>query len=250
MTEIMQITEIKQITPPERTEPVEALVDVSTYIWSIIPQLLEGAWVSIKLAAVGLTAGLLLGLPLALLRSYGNWLLRLLAITYIEIFRGTPLLLQLFIIYYGLPDVGIILPRFVAAWAALGLNSAAYQAEYFRGAFQAVDPGQLVAARSIGMTRAQAILHMVLPQALRLVIPPWTNEAVYIVKYAAVAFTVAVPDLLARGKILNASALRPIEIFLTVAAIYVIMLSSLGSFMQWIEKKVRIPGLILESGRD
>jgi len=227
-----------------------AISEVLQYIWSIIPYLVGGAWVSIQLAAVGLAFGFLLGLPLALLRTYGTRPLRFLATAYIEVFRGTPLLLQLFIIYYGLPDIGLTLGRFASAWAALGLNSAAYQSEYFRGAFQAVDPGQIVAARALGMTRLQAIVHVILPQALRLVIPPWTNEAVYIVKYAAVAFTIAVPELLARGKILVGSDFRPVPILLTVAVLYIIMLSSLGQFMSWVEQRVRIPGLVLEGRRD
>jgi len=216
----------------------------------IVPFLLRGALISIGLSAVGLAMGLLLGIPTALLKTYGRGIPRAVAVLYTEIFRGTPLLLQLFIIYFGLPDAGIVLDRFTAACLALGLNSGAYQAEYFRGALQSIDAGQITAARAIGMTQTQCMRHVLLPQLLRIVLPAWSNEAVYIVKYAAVAFTIAVPDLLARGKMLVSWHWRPIEVFLTVAALYIAILGTLAHVMERVEKRVRIPGLLLEAGRE
>lgn len=220
------------------------------YMIGILPYLLGGAWISIKLASVGLFGGVILGIPLAFLKTYGKGVARWIASAYIEFFRGTPLLLQLFIVYFGLPEIGISFDRTVAVWIALSLNSGAYQAEYFRGALNAIDQGQLQSAKALGMSFAKRIRYVILPQLIRIVLPSWSNEVIYIVKYAAIAFTVAIPDLLARGKMLTSWHYKPVEVFIMVALIYIILLSLIGSIMNRVEKKVRIPGLLLDKGRD
>ena len=111
--------------------------------------------------------------------------------------------------YSSLPDIGITFGRFTAAFLTLGLNSGAYQAEYLRGALQAVSEGQMTAARAIGMSKAQAIRYIILPQALRLVLPAWSNEAISMLKYTAVVFLIAVPDLMTQAKILFLSSTSP-----------------------------------------
>src|SRR5439155_25020309 len=116
------------------------------------------------------------GLALALARLFGLWPLRWLAAAYIEVIRGTPLLIQLYLIYYGLPNIGIRLNAFVAAILGLGLNYAAYEAENYRAGIQAVPRGQTEAALALGMSRWQTLQHVVLPQALRVAIPPVTND--------------------------------------------------------------------------
>lgn len=220
------------------------------YMVGILPFLLEGAYISIKLALVGLLLGLFLGLPLALAKAYGKGLLKSLSIVYIEVIRGTPLLLQLFIVYFGLPEIGIQFDRTVAVWVALGINSAAYQAEYIRGALNAIDTGQITAAKSMGLSPFNSFRYILLPQLVRIGLPAWSNEVIYIVKYAAVAFTVAIPDLLARGKMLTSWHFKPVEVFIVVALIYVILLSVISSIMQLIERRLKIPGLVLEKGRE
>ena len=132
---------------------------------------LVGAMVTLELTAIGLVMGFVLGLGLALSRAYGSKPLRWFATGYIELFRGTPLLVQLFLIYYGLPSLGITLSQSVSAYLALGLNSAAYQAEYLRGAILAIGNTQMTAGRAVGLSRWQTIIHIILPQALRLAIP-------------------------------------------------------------------------------
>ena len=160
--------------------------------------------------------GFVIGLLAALARVYGGRYLKAISILYIELFRGTPLLVQLFLIYFGLPDLGITLDRMTAAYIAMSLNSGAYQAEYFRGAIQSIGSGQMMAARAIGLKRSQAIWNIILPQALRMVIPAWSNEPVSLLKSSAVAFLIAVPDLMTQAKSIAARTYDPIGTYLAV----------------------------------
>jgi len=144
------------------------MIDFFGFFIRFLPDLMRGAAITLLLTAEGLAAGFVLGLLAAYGRVYGNKFWRGLAVGYIELFRGTPLLMQLFIIYYGLPGLGITLSRELSAFLALGLNSGAYQAEYLRGSILAIGDGQLMAGRAIGMSRFKAIWYIILPQALRL----------------------------------------------------------------------------------
>jgi polar amino acid transport system permease protein len=156
---------------------------------------------------------------------------------------------QLFVIYFGLPDIGVTFSRTTAAILALGLNSGAYQAEYFRGAIQAIGSGQMVAARSIGMNRLKAILHIIMPQALRIVIPPWSNEPISLIKASAVVFIIAVPDLMTEAKLIITRIYDPIGIYLIVALFYLVIVMLLSTIINTIERSLRIPGLEVDSTR-
>lgn len=228
------------------------------YLQRVTPDFLQGILTTLYLTAVALSLGLLLGLPTALARVYGPRWLRNLAIGYIEIFRGTPLLVQLFVVYYGLPEigalfglhgVGITLERLPAAFLTLGLNSGAYQAEYFRGALQAVGSGQMTAARALGMTKGQSILHIILPQALRLALPAWSNEAISMIKYTAVVFLIAVPDIMGKAKILAGRYFNPIEIYITVALIYLVLVAIASWLVHSLERRLELPGGQFETAR-
>ena len=214
-----------------------------------LPAMLDGTLITLELTAVGLGMGLVLGVLAGLGRVYGSRPLRWLSIAYIELFRGTPLLVQLFLIYYGLPGLGITFSRLDAAFLALGLNSGAYQAEYLRGALLAVGQGQMLAGRAIGLTRWQAIRHVILPQALRLVIPSWSNEPVALLKSTAIAFLVAVPELMARAKSVAAQTYDPIGAYLAAAVIYLVIVFLLDRLMKWTERRTHIPGLDAEGKR-
>jgi polar amino acid transport system permease protein len=218
------------------------MIEHINFLVSILPDLWEGLVVSLKLSAGALSLGLLIGLPMSLARTYGKGFIKWLATAYIEIVRGTPMIVQLFIVYFGLPDIGILIDRFPAAIIALGINSSAYQAEYFRGAILSINKGQMMAAEALGMTRRQAIANIILPQALRLVLPPWSNELIYMVKYTSVAFLIAVPELMARGKMIISWSFKPLEVLFWVGVIYVIVLSVIAKIVDIIELRLSIPG--------
>jgi polar amino acid transport system permease protein len=212
-------------------------------------QLWAGTVITMRITLVGLALGFLIGLPAALLRVYAIKPLRWLAVAYVELFRGTPVLVQLFIVYYGLPDMGITFDRLTAAYIAMGLNSGAYQAEYLRGALQAIGSGQMRAARAIGMSRGQAIRYIILPQALRLVIPAWSNEPVALMKTSAVAFIIAVPDVMTRARTIAARTYDPMTAYLGVGIIYIVLVALLMLALQQVEQRLRIPGAEVEVQR-
>ncbi len=212
-----------------------------------LPDFIKGAGVTLELTAVGLVIGFVLGLVLALARAYGPKWLKALAIGYIEIFRGTPLLVQLFLIYYGLPSVGITLSQTISAYLALGLNSAAYQAEYFRGSIQAIGSSQMTAGRAIGLSRWKTIWYVILPQALRLMIPAWSNEPISLLKTTAVVFLIAVQDLMAKAKRAATATYDPIGSYLAVAVVYLVMVFILNWGLKYLERKTVIPGFEMES---
>lgn len=211
--------------------------------WSILPRLLEGATVTVELTIIAIAFGILFGIPVALGRVYGNKLIYFICSFFVEIIRGTPLLTQLFILYFGLPSVGIMLSPFVAAMIGMGINSAAYQAEYFRGAIQSVKKEQLIAAYSIGMNQFQAIRYIVIPQMLRLVIPSWSNELIYLLKYSSMAYMIQAPEIMSQGRLIASRNFRTFEVFIVVALIYLIMVSILSKILDLMEQKYRIPGL-------
>ena len=166
-----------------------------------------------------------------------------LATGYIEIIRGTPLLLQLFYIYYALPDVGIRLPAFSAGVAGLSMNFGAYLAELFRAGIQSVDFGQREAARSLGLRPAQAMRHIVLPQAVRVIFPALGNYALVLVKESSLVAVLSVRELMRAGELLASSTFQTMKIFTLVGAIYLVMSYALSLTFRGVEKKLRLPGL-------
>jgi len=217
------------------------------YAAMALPQMLQGTMITLELTAGSLLIGLILGLPLSLVRVYGGKSIQPLCMAYLTLFRGTPLLVQLFVVYYGLPELGITLPRMSAAFLTLGCNSAAYQCEYFRGAIQAVSKGQMTAARGIGMSRLEGIRHIILPQALRLVIPAWSNEFIAMIKYTAIVFLIAVPDLMSRAKILSSQNFAPIQTYILVALIYLVLVGIMSLALHFLQRKLSVPGFDLNA---
>ncbi len=211
--------------------------------WSWLPQLAHGLLITVEITVICIAIGIVLGLLLAMARVYGTRWLSIPASIYIQFFRGTPLLVQLFLVYFGLPTWGITLPALVSGVLALGLNTAAYQAEYFRGAIQAVKRGQMMAARSLGMTLPQAIRYVVLPQALRIVIPSWSNELILMLKYSSIVYMVTVLDLMGEGYRIAAANFKYFEVFIVVALFYLALVFIITQLLRLLERKVRIPGL-------
>jgi polar amino acid transport system permease protein len=209
----------------------------------VAPRLLAGLGTTVQLTIFAIGLGLVGGVLLALGRVYGNKPIYWVSTAYVQFVRGTPVLVQLFLIYYGLPVFEIRLDSLTAAILGLGLNSAAYQAEYFRGAIQSISRGQMLAARAIGMTNLQAIRYIVLPQALRIVIPPWSNELIYTLKYSSVAFIIGAPELMATGQIIASRNFRYFEVFLIIAFIYLVCVLVISKLLDIAEHKLKIPGL-------
>ncbi|AKI98194.1 amino acid ABC transporter permease [Kosmotoga pacifica] len=207
------------------------------------PVLLKGLGVTMEMTLISVLGGFVLGLLLALSRVYGNKFLRIISTGFIEIIRGTPLLVQLFILYFGLPPYGVSPSPFTAAIIGFIINSGAYQAEYLRGSILSINRNQMVAARSLGMTRKQAIIHIIMPQALRRVIPAWTNEFIYLLKYTSLAYIVGAPELMAQAKFIASRNFQFFEVYLVVAVIYLAVILVFTWLFGLLEKKVKIPGL-------
>jgi polar amino acid transport system permease protein len=211
--------------------------------WAWLPLLAHGLILTIEITVTCIAIGFALGVLLALMRVYGGKWLSIPASIYIQIFRGTPLLVQLLMVYYGLPSWGISLSAFASGVLALGLNTAAYQAEYFRGAIQAVKSGQLLAARSMGMSMVQAARYVVLPQAFRIVIPSWSNELILMIKYSSIVFSVTLLDLMGVGKRIASHNFRYFEVYVVVALFYLALVFIITQLLRLLERKIHIPGL-------
>ena len=212
-----------------------------------LPFLLEGVPITLGLWVLAISIGFFFGLALAWARIYGARPAYAAATVYVEIFRGTPMLVQMFFIYLGLPEVGIVLDPFTAAVVAIGLNTSAYQAEYFRGSIQSIPRGQMTAARAMGMKEWQALRYVILPQALRRVIPQWSNEAILELKFTSIAFAIGVTELTARAETVGFKTFQFFEIFLLVAVIYLVLTATVAQILQFVEDRTRIPGLTLQA---
>ena len=208
-----------------------------------MPNLLDGLSITLLLTFISISIGLVIGIVLALGRVYGNRIISTICIGYIEIIRGTPLLVQLFLFYFGLPVLGISMTPLSAALLGLSLNSGAYQAEYIRGSIQSIPSGQMIAARTLGMNRFQSIQNIILPQALRISIPAWSNELIYLLKYTSIAYLITVEELTAEGFFIASKTYKYIEIFVIIAVIYLVITISFTAIIDLIEKRLKIPGI-------
>ncbi|HIH00159.1 MAG TPA: amino acid ABC transporter permease [Thermoplasmata archaeon] len=217
--------------------------DFGQFFINSLPDLLSGLGNTLLLTFVSIAAGFLLGVVLALGRVYGNKIINGFCVGYIELIRGTPLLVQLFIIYFGLPSIGIIFTPIQAALLGLSLNSGAYQAEYLRGSIQSVESGQMNAARSLGMNKLQSIRHVILPQALRISIPAWSNEFIYLLQYSSIAYIIQVTELTAEGKFIAAHTFRYLEVFAMIAVIYLGLTIISTEIIDRVAKHFSIPGI-------
>jgi polar amino acid transport system permease protein len=217
--------------------------DFIQFFLNSLPNLLSGLGYTVLLTFISITAGFFLGIVLALGRVYGNKIVNGFCVGYIELIRGTPLLVQLFIIYFGFPSMGIIFSPLQAALIGLAINSGAYQAEYLRGSIQSLESGQMTAARSLGMNKLQSIRHIILPQALRISIPAWSNEFIYLLQYSSIAYIIGVAELTAEGKFIAAHTFRYLEVFTMIAIIYLILTIISTEIIDRIAKHLSIPGI-------
>lgn len=206
------------------------------------PALLAGAWITIKLTCISMLGALILGLFIGLARNSGNALARVPARLFIDFIRGTPLLLQIFYIYYALPLVGIELPAFEAGVIALSVNYSAYLAEVFRAGIQAIPHSQKEAALSLNMPGVLAMRRIILPQALRIVIPPIGNYFIALFKDSALVSVISVADLLRSGQLIAATTFKHFEIFTFVALLYLAISYPVAWGVSALEQRLKISG--------
>ncbi len=222
---------------------------MDTILHSIWPIVRDGLPTTILLTFGLLGLGLAVGFPLAFAQVYGYRPLRWLCKAYEQFFRGIPALVLILIFHSGLArSFHVLLPTFVSALIALGLRSSAYQSQIFRGAIQSVGPGQMVAARSIGLSKAQAIRYVILPQAFRLSIPPWTNEFSSVLKDTSLASAIGVVELMKKTTLLMPTVqfregARWILLLLVVTALVYFVLTYAGNRgLGLLERRLELPG--------
>ncbi|MBI3600852.1 MAG: ABC transporter permease subunit [Nitrospinae bacterium] len=211
----------------------------SLRVLSFLPFLLKGALMTIIISVLSMILAVFLGLILVILRLYGSRILSILSTAYIEIYRGTPLLIQLYILYYGLPNIGITLNAFTAAVIGLGMNYAAYEAEIYRAGIEAIPKGQMEAALSLGMRRSLALQRIILPQAVKIAIPPVTNDFIALFKDSSLVSVIAMVELTKSYSILAVSSMKFFELGLITALLYFGMSYPLSLFARRLERRLK-----------
>ena len=202
----------------------------------VLPLLLSGLWMTVRLALAAVAFGLPAGLMVAVLRLYAPAPVRWCAVGFTDIFRALPMLILLIMLYYALPFMGVRLSSFTAAVTALSIVMAAFSAEVFRAGIEAVPLGQIEAARALGLHFRAILRHVVLPQAVRTVVPPLTGNCVGIVKETSLASVVALPELLKQGNDAQALTANPTPL-IGVAAIYLLVLWPMVRLLSRLERK-------------
>ena len=209
-------------------------------IFRIYPFFLEAAWVTVQLAVYSTILGLIVGVLITSAKLSRSRILRVAGTVYVSVFRGTPALIQLFILYFGGPQIGINLDAFEAGVIGLGLNIGAYMAETMRGAIIAVDKGQNEAARTIGMGRFQTMRKVILPQAARLMIRPLGVNINAQIKATALVSAISVVELTYTAQRYIGSTYKPFEMFLLAGVIYMVMIYVTGLGINWLDRKAVI----------
>ena len=208
----------------------------------VLPFLFKGLIVSIELIIPSALFGFFIGAIVGVLRVFGNPFAIMIANTYVAIFRGFPLVIQLFIWYFGLPHLGIYLNPFLASVIGFSLCSGAYQSEYIRGALLSIKKGQLLAAESLGFTKVQMIFSVILPQAFRRALPGCGNEIIYLIKYSSLAYMITCIELTGQGKIIASETFKYTEIFFIVGIFYLVLTSAASWLLHNLENRLRLPG--------
>lgn len=201
-----------------------------------LPLLLMGAAITVKITALSVIVGIIIGLFMGIARIVNIRIFRIIASVYVDFFRGTPLLVQIFLVYFALPLLtGQRSDPYVAAISACGLNSGAYVTEIFRSGIQSIDKGQMEAGRSLGMTWAQTMRYIIIPQAFKRVIPQLGNEFIALLKDSSLVSVIGFEELTRRGQLIIAKTYASVEIWTCVAIIYLIMTLSISRFVAYLE---------------
>lgn len=214
---------------------------VAFIVETLLPALWGGFVVTLGLIACTAPFGVLIGAAVTVGRVYGNRPTQFLSRAYVTFFKGCPLLLLLFILYFGLPSVGISLSPFIAAVLGFIFCNSAYDSEYIRGSIRSIKEGQFTAGLALGMSRAQVIRHVILPQAMRRSIPGLVNEFVYLIKYSSLAYMITVVELTGAGKMVATRYFTYNETFFVVGLVYLLLVTVTTIGAHLLERRVAVP---------
>jgi His/Glu/Gln/Arg/opine family amino acid ABC transporter permease subunit len=206
-------------------------------VYDSLPRLLKASVLTVNLTCISLAIGACLALPLALGRLSRNRWVAGFSFAYVYYFRGTPLLVQIFLIYYGLPQIGLTLGAYSSALISLSLNTAAYTAEIIRGGIQAVSAGEIESAHAMGMSRGQVLGRIILPQMVGFALPAYGNEIILQIKATSLASTITLMDLTGMARTVAAETYAPLEILSTAGVIYLVMVFSTSRLVTWVERR-------------
>ena len=200
----------------------------------------SGTAYTLVVTLVALPLGLIIGAIFSFLHVYGGKVLTRILTVYSTVMRGIPQIVLLFILYFTMSGA-INLSPFWAGSISLGIVSSAYQMEIIRGAILSVSGGQMMAARALGLSKVQAIMHIILPQTIRLAIPPWSNEAAIVIKDSSLVYALGVPEILRRAELISASSRQPFLAYTAAAVIYFLLVFVTNRLLDALEKRMRIP---------
>jgi polar amino acid transport system permease protein len=207
------------------------------------PLLIRAVPTTVGLWFAAIVIGAILGAGLAVGRVYGGRLTSRFIAGYIDAVRGTPMLVQMFLLYFGLPDLGLVLEPVEAAVAAIGLNSAAYQAEYLRAGIECLPRSQFDAAQALGLSRVKTVWNVILPQAFRLSLPAWSNEVVVELQFSSIAFTIGVVELTGQAEKIGYQTFRFFDAFLLCGVIYAVLTAVVTFLIRQLRRSIAVPGL-------
>jgi polar amino acid transport system permease protein len=205
----------------------------------LLRYLLPGLGITISVTIIALAVGFFLGTIMAVMRVYGGRILSGLAASYSVIVRAVPVVVTIFILYFVIAEF-INLTPFLSGALALGFTSGAYQSEIFRGAILSVPPGQMVAARAIGMSRRKAVSSIILPQAIRLSIPAWSNEVTLVLKDSTLVYIIGVPEILRRAQWISARNLEPFMTYISAATFYIVITFLISQGLDFLERRYKV----------
>lgn len=232
------VVETEHLAVSEHEELFEGDSFGSVFEWRAGP-LIVGLWTTLWLSAAASVVGLIIGMITGLCRVSNNPTLRSLSVTYIEIIRGTPLLVQIFIFYFFLGTV-LDISRIVAGISALAIFAGAYVAEIIRAGIQSIPKGQMEAARSLGMNVPQAMIHVILPQAFKRILPPLAGQFISLIKDSSLVSVIAITDLTKSGREVITSTFATFEIWFVVAFLYLLLTSVLSQVIAWVERRLAV----------
>jgi len=207
-------------------------------VWYAVPYMLQGAVVTLEISIWAMLLATVVGVVMGLISASDLWLPKAIVRAYVYFVRGTPALVQIFLVYFALPRIGFELSSFWSGVVALAFNSAGFIAEIVRAGLQSIDVGQTEAALSIGMTGRQSIVHILLPQSLRRITPPMTNEVITLLKNSSLLSVISVTELTRAAQLIIAERFVPFELYAALAVYYLVMISVLSRCSEYIERRL------------